>query len=270
MDTFRTCLPARGILAVSGEDRTAFLQGLVSNDVARLAPGSAQWAALLTPQGKYLFDFFLVADGEAILIDAEKALIEDLRRKLSVYRLRSRVVLTPRPELSVWVGTDAPPPGAVADPRLAEAGWRALRDTPLADASGTPDDYDRHRLALGLPDGRRDMVPDKSVLLECGFDELGGVDWKKGCWMGQELTARTKYRGLIKKRLLPVEIDGPAPAAGTVLQREGQEIGEMRSANSGRGLALIRLDRPWAEGPIEAGEARLSVRPPAWLRLAPG
>jgi folate-binding protein YgfZ len=130
--------------------------------------------------------------------------------------------------------------------------------------------YDRHRLALGIPDGSRDMVPEKSILLECGFDELRGVDWQKGCYVGQELTARTKYRGLIKKRLFPVRIDGAVPAPGTVVTLDGKEAGEMRSAQDGLGLALLRLDAVAAHrGRLSAAAATLVPLRPDWLQLEP-
>ena len=233
-----TLLPERGILAVSGPDRRSFLQGLVSNDVEKLAAGRAVYAALLTPQGKYLHDFIMVEQGEAIWLDAEAARLADLRRRLSMYRLRAKVEIAERPELGVAAvfGDGALPalglpdePGAVrpfgrtgsslVDPRLAELGARVIADrlrlARLAETGLTEADfaaYDRHRLALGVPDGSRDLVPEKSILLESGFDELNGVDWQKGCYVGQELTARTKYRGLIKKRLFPVRIEGPPPS----------------------------------------------------------
>jgi folate-binding protein YgfZ len=164
---------------------------------------------------------------------------------------------------------------AFVDPRLAALGVRCI--LPRADircvleGTGLPEDgfpaYDRLRLQLGVPDGSRDLVPEKSILLESGFDELNGVDWQKGCYIGQELTARTKYRGLIKKRLMPVEIDGPAPAPGTIVTADGREIGEMRSSRNEFGLALLRLE-PIVEGkPLKAGNTTLVPSPTSWMRL---
>ncbi len=256
-------LPSRAVLSVSGEDRVAFLQGLVSNDVALAAPGRAVWAALLTPQGKWLADFFIVSDGGRLLLDVEAAQRDDLARRLSRFRLRARVAVAPEP-LDVYAGWDgSPPPGAVPDPRLAEAGWRILgNDLPVsADAAK----YDAHRLRLGLPDGSRDMEAEKSTLLEAGFDELGGVSWTKGCYMGQELTARTKYRGLIKRRLVPVSAGAALPAPGTPVLRDGAEVGHLRSSRGTIGLALLRTDAVGAaldcEGPVAA-------QIPSWMRLA--
>jgi folate-binding protein YgfZ len=264
-------LPDRAVLEISGPDRAAFLQGLVSNDVVALAPGQACWSALLTPQGKWLADFFVVATDDALLLDAERAQVPGLLQRLSRFRLRSKVAL--RDASAAWhvhaAWGDAP--GAdgivVADPRLEAAGWRILAPAPLA-ADADALDYDRHRLALGLPDGSADMEAEKSVLLEAGFDELHGVSWSKGCFMGQELTARTRYRGLVKRRLIPVEAaGGPLPPRGTPLtDAAGAEVGEMRSGRDGIGLALLRIDA-LDRAPFAAGGAALTPRIPAWMRL---
>ncbi|WPB84524.1 CAF17-like 4Fe-4S cluster assembly/insertion protein YgfZ [Sediminicoccus rosea] len=260
-------LTERAVLEVTGEDRLAFLQGLVSNDVTLAAPGRAVWTALLTPQGKWLADFFLTAEADRLLLDAEAAQAGMLMQKLLRFRLRSKVALAP---LAGWVvqagwGDALMPAGATPDPRLAEAGWRWPTPSPLP-ADALPDDYDAHRLSLGLPDGSRDMQAEHSVLLEAGFDELHGVSWSKGCYMGQELTARTKYRGLVKRRLVPVAVEGPLPARGTPVTQGGAELGEMRSGRAGRGLALLRLPALSA-GPLECGEARLLPLVPAWMKL---
>jgi folate-binding protein YgfZ len=127
--------------------------------------------------------------------------------------------------------------------------------------------YDRHRLALGIPDGSRDLVLEKSILLESGFDELNGVDWQKGCYIGQELTARTKYRGLIKKRLFPVRIDGPSVASGTIVNLDGKEAGEVRSGRDGLALALLRLDAIETARPLSAGSATIAPLRPDWMRI---
>ncbi|UPY37851.1 folate-binding protein [Sediminicoccus sp. KRV36] len=263
-------LAERAVLEVTGEDRLAFLQGLVSNDVAMAAPGRAIWSALLTPQGKWLADFFLTAEADRLLMDAEAAQADMLCAKLLRFRLRSRVAMAVLPGWVVqagWGGA-APPPGATPDPRLPEAGWRWLTPSPVP-ADATPAAYDRHRLGLGLPDGSRDMQAEQSVLLEAGFDELHGVSWSKGCYMGQELTARTKYRGLVKRRLVPVEIEGPLPARGTPITlagvEEDAEMGEMRSGQDGQGLALLRLSALGQA--LRCGEAVLRPRIPGWMKL---
>jgi len=291
-------LEDRGILAVSGPDRRLFLQGLVSNDVEKLAPkelpGRAVYAALLTAQGKYLHDFIMVEVGEAIWLDAEAARLGDLRRRLAMYRLRAKVEIAERPELAVAAvfGEGAltalglsDEPGevrkldggvALVDPRLAGLGARVIVDRLRLASVGagfTQVDfaaYDRHRLAFGIPDGSRDLVPDKSILLEAGFDELNGVDWQKGCYVGQELTARTKYRGLIKKRLFPVQIDGPAPPPGTIVTADGRDAGELRSSRDATGLALLRLEAVDAGRTFVADAAAIVPLRPNWMRIESG
>jgi len=286
-------LDDRGVLAVSGPDRRPFLQGLVSNDVDKVSPSAARYAALLTAQGKYLHDFTMIEGGESIWLDAEAARLSDLKRRLSIYRLRAKVALAERPDLCVAAifGADAvaalglpSTPGAArsfhsgvvfVDPRLAALGARAILPSVEARASLTDsgiaevgfDGYDRLRLSLGISDGSRDLVLEKSILLESGFDELNGVDWQKGCYIGQELTARTKYRGLVKKRLMPVRIEGPSPSPGAVVTADGREVGEMRSSRDGLGLALLRIE-PVREGKaLAAGDATLVALKPAWMRL---
>ncbi len=284
-------LENRGILKVSGNDTVTFLQGLVSNDVSNVADDRTIYAALLTPQGKFLFDFFLYGQGGDILMETERDRMADLTKKLSMYKLRAQVDLEDVSDAwsvtAIW-GLEAPavcglsggPGTAVArpgglvtvDPRLEAAGVRAL--TP---ADGNPDlpgdtampaDYDIHRLILGLPDGSRDLVLEKSILLESGFDELHGIDWHKGCYMGQELTARTKYRGLVKKRLVPVTIDGALPTAGTPVMLEGKKVGEVRSGRDDRALALMRLEHlDFADATFTADGAAVAPKKPEWAEF---
>jgi folate-binding protein YgfZ len=285
-------LGARALLAVAGADRKSFLQGLVSNDVEKVDEGCAIHAALLTAQGKYLHDFFIAGLDETLLLDAEAARLADLKRRLSLYKLRSKVTLTERPELTVLAafgdgaaaslglpdesGAAAPFAGGIAfvDPRLAALGVRlavppaaieTLRAHGFAEAPFAA--YDRLRLEHGVPDGSRDLEIEKSILLESGFDELNGVDWQKGCYIGQELTARTKYRGLIKKRLMPVRIEGTAPAPGTLIRAGDKEAGEMRSSSEGLGLALLRLEAVAGSGALVAGDAHLIPVKPGWARF---
>jgi folate-binding protein YgfZ len=288
-------LEDRGFIAVEGEDAHSFLQGLISNDIEKAGAGRAIHAAFLTPQGKYLHDFFVVKMGEAFYLDCEAARLDDLKRRLSMYRLRAKVTLDDVSDaftaaalfgedagaafdLGTEPGTALPFAGGViyVDPRLATAGMRtmlpaagarqALADVGFEDAGREA--YDDFRLRLGLPDGSRDMVVEKALLLESGFEELNGVDFEKGCYMGQELTARTKHRGLVKKRLMPVDIDGPLPALGTPILCGGKEAGEMRSSHGARGLALMRLeylDKASGTGhDFTADGARLTPRKPGW------
>lgn len=280
-------LAHRGVIAVSGPDRVAFLQGLISNDTTKVAPGQAIWAALLTPQGRFLNDMFVAAndDGETLLLETDRERAAALARKLAMYKLRSQVKVEDRSatmEVAAvfGAGVDAgrlAHDGLVAfvDPRLPELGVRVLgpagtvaatlsslgcSERPLAD-------YDALRLGLGVPDGSRDLVVEKALLLENGFDELNGVDWQKGCYMGQELTARTKYRALIRKRLFPVRVEGALPAPGTAVLDGLEEVGEVRSGVEGRALAMLRLDAIGDGHVLTAGDARLVPEKPAWMRL---
>lgn len=254
-----TTLHDRAVLELSGEDRVPFLQGLVSNDVSGPAP---VWAALLTPQGKWTADFFVVPRGDALLLDVEAAQADAIQARLMRFRLRSRVAMA-RAALIVQAGWDEPmPDGAFPDPRLEAAGWRWLTATPLPGEA----DYDAHRLRLGLPGGSADLEEGASILLEAGFDELHGVSWTKGCYMGQELTARTRYRGLVKRRLVPVAVEGPPPPRGTPVLLDGAEVGEMRSARGARGMAVLRLPALGAAA-LECGAAVLRPEVPGWMRL---
>jgi tRNA-modifying protein YgfZ len=264
-------LPERGVIEVGGEDRVVFLQGLVSNDVTQVVPGRSVWAALLTPQGKWLADFFMLADGDRLLLDCERAQVPSLLQRLSRFRLRSKVTLRGVEEISVYAAWDGTPTPSVtgqatvaADPRLPEAGWRLLATTPLP-ATAFEADWDRHRLAHGLPDGSRDLEAEKTILLEAGFDELNGVSWTKGCYMGQELTARTKYRGLIKRRLVPVSVTGSLPPSGTPVLRGAADVGTMRSGRNRLGLAVLRIEA--LHDTLTCGGATLTARIPAWMVL---
>ncbi|HEY4161909.1 MAG TPA: folate-binding protein [Dongiaceae bacterium] len=297
--------PSRSVVAVEGEDRANYQQGLISNDTKRVSAERAVYSAFLTPQGKFLHDFTLIEQSgvegggvERYLLDPETARAADLVKRLSMYRLRSKVkVLDLGADWSVvlFFGADAlaklglaakagfaKPFGdgvAFVDPRLPDLGARAFlpKDQASALAAGAGftaallQDYDRLRIRLGVPLGSRDLTPEKAILLENGFEELAAIDWEKGCYMGQELTARTRYRGLVRKRLLPVEVSGPLPAAGTPLMLGDVEAGEMRSgaAQGDFGLAMIRLEhleRAKAAG-LTAGDSRLRPFVPEWMRL---
>ncbi len=259
-------LAERGVVAVTGEDRVAFLQGLVSNDVAGAGP---VWAALLTPQGKWFADFLVVPMPDRLLLDLPREDAGPVAERLSRFRLRSRVTLADVSEgWTIEAGWDsAVPDDGFADPRLPALGWRRI--VARGAAAGDPGAYDRHRLALGVPDGARDLDRDKTVLLEAGFDGLNGISWTKGCYMGQELTARTRYRGLVKRRLVPVALEGAPPARDAPVTLDGREVGEMRSGRDGIGLALLRVEATEAAG-LDCAGAVLRPRPPAWMRAPAG
>jgi folate-binding protein YgfZ len=265
--TMIACLPTRGVIGIEGPDRVAYLQGLVSNDVTRAKPGRAVWSALLTPQGRYLAEFFILDGDGTLLLDAPRAAVPDLIRRLSRFRLRSQVALRDRSdEFAVHAAWGGAPeaPGAIvaADPRLPEAGYRIVAPAPLAEAADETA-YRAHRLALGLPD-HDDLEPEKTLLMEAGFGELHGIDWDKGCYMGQELTARTRYRGLVKRRLIPIDAAADLPAAGTITAGE-REVGTLRTSLGRRGLALLRLDA--LSTPLNLGGIALTPDIPSWMTL---
>ena len=275
-----TLLPHRSVIAVGGADRAEFLQGLISNDTAKVGPGRAIWAALLTPQGRFLNDMFVVEDESGMfLIETERERAAALAKKLKMYTLRSKVTVEDRPagmEVAVVFEPDAeqvlPVAGATAfvDPRLPELGVRVLAPAGQAAAllklpEAPLAEYEALRLRLGVPDGSRDLIVEKGLLLESGFDELHGVDWQKGCYMGQELTARTKYRGLIKRRLFPVKVEGPLPPSGTPVQRDGREVGEIRSGQGDRAIAMLQLEA--ASGALVAENSRILPERPAWMKI---
>ncbi|WP_434614141.1 YgfZ/GcvT domain-containing protein [Azospirillum sp. B2RO_4] len=297
-------LDQRSVVAVSGEDRKAFLQGLVSNDVLRVTPDHAAYALFLTPQGKFLHDFSLVesdSGGDAVLLlDPETDRRADLLRRLKMYKLRSKIALEDRADrlrvavafgdgalealgLPAEPGAARPFAGGIAftDPRLPALGARlflpadgvaALESAGLTLRDVA--DYDRLRLSLGVPDGTLDLIPEKSIPLESRMDALNAISWDKGCYMGQELTARTKYRALIKKKLFPVTFDGPTPEAGTPVTLDGKDAGEIRSARDGAALALLRLEdvQRAAENGLtfQAGPVALTPHAPDWDRTSKG
>lgn len=277
-----THLPHRGVVEIQGEDKAAFLQGLISNDIHLVTPERAIYATLLTPQGRFLYDFFIMEKGGSYLLDVEAAHLETFVKKLSLYKLRSKVTLTHRPDLkvfAVWGDGIATTLGLLEeagaahnsvfmDPRLLDLGARAMSDVPPKNVqAATPEDYDLHRLRLGIPEGGDDLIPERAILLESGLDELNAISWTKGCYMGQELTARTKYRGLVRKRLFPVIIEGKAPEAGTEVLFEGDSVGEMRSHNTSNGLALLRVEAVKPGSEFTCGNALLKPYIPVWMRL---
>ncbi|WGW03719.1 CAF17-like 4Fe-4S cluster assembly/insertion protein YgfZ [Tropicibacter oceani] len=238
----------RTILRVSGPDTRHFLQGLVTNDVARLDSGLV-YAALLTPQGKYLADFFLVPDGEDVLIDADADQAPALMQRLAMYKLRSKVDIT-QTDLAVTRGTGTPPQGAYADPRHPSLGWRGYAGQPGQDA-----DWNALRVAACIPQSGIELTPD-TFILEAGFERLNGVDFKKGCYVGQEVTARMKHKTELRKGLALVTVDGAAPL-GSDITAEGKPVGTIYTQSGGRGIAYLRFDR--ASGPMQADGASLRL-----------
>jgi folate-binding protein YgfZ len=256
-------LPERALIRVEGPDWRPFLHNLLTNDVEGLEVGRLRFAALLTPQGRLLHDALVLAGETGALLDTAATGGEALLKRLTLYRLRAKVILetVPGPVHAAW-GED-PGPGWAPDPRLPELGWRSLYCG--GPTTATADDYDLHRLQLGVPDPARDAA-ESTYPIEANFDLLHGIDFKKGCFIGQETTSRMKRRGAIKTRMLPLLFDGPPPPVGAEVLAGDLRAGEVRSGREGRAMALLRLDR--------IGGAELSVdgrpvraEPPAWLPL---
>ena len=257
-------LEDRGVVSVSGEDATGFLQGLLTNDVERLGPGEARYGALLTPQGKILFDMIAVrAPGEepSYLIDCAAAQAADLAKRLGFYKLRAKVTIVDqsagRAVAAFW--GEMPPridDGLLfADPRDPRLGWRAILPRPVTAAVGLEhvDEYEGLRIAVGAPKGGLDFAYADAFPHDANLDLLHGVDFDKGCYVGQEVVSRMKHRGTARKRVARVKLAGPAPAPGTpVLDRE-LAVGALGSSSGREALALLRLDR--AEEAKAAGRA---------------
>ena len=240
----------RRIIRVGGADRVDFLQGLVTNDVTR-AP---VWAALLTAQGKYLADFLVVPQGDALLLDVDARLADDLLRRLSMYKLRAAVELAPT-ELQVTRGTGTAPDGAIPDPRHPALGWRHYGATEGDDGT----DWDAIRVAHAIPESLVELIPNETFILEAGFERLHGVDFRKGCYVGQEVTARMKHKTELRKGLVTVAIDGEAPVGTPILMADGREAGTLFTQSGGRAIAHLRFDR--MDGPLTAAEATVTALP---------
>lgn len=279
----------RGVVSVTGEDTRNFLQGLITNDIEKVSETRTIYAALLTPQGKFLHDFFIVKYKNLLLLECENSGIPNLINRLSKYRLRAKVNITDETnkfEVSVTFKYDGEEPlgqvGSTAirsdgvsfiDPRHRGLGERTIRliegnkatnaDTSVPNKN--LDAYETLRIVLGVPDSFADLVREKTMPLEVGFDELNGIDFEKGCYVGQEVTARMKHRNLVKRRLFPIEFDGDL-SPGAIVKAGEFDVGTIYSVMNGRGLALLRLEavtksRLWAEG------VNVTPRKPGWMTV---
>lgn len=283
----------RKVLRISGSEKRVFLQGLISNDVMRVSNKCAIYAALLTPQGKYLHDFFILEFKNDFYLDCEADRIEDLFRRFRMFKLRSdiQIEIVEQMTVTVFFGDyvyDQMPIGSsegeatnwldgvlFTDPRLKKIGTRAILPKNSLESSklgfqlilATFEEYDTLRINLGLPDSGRDLLIEKSILLESGFEELNGVDFEKGCYVGQELTARTKYRGLIKKRLIPVKFTGTPPESGTEIRKNNKKVGEIRSVSNSSALAILSLDSLDKPGQFIAGKTTLLPDKAEWANF---
>jgi hypothetical protein len=249
----------RALIGLEGSAATSFLQGLVSNDVAPLAaaPGIV-WAALLTAQGKYLADFFVVNDGARLMLDVKDDVAPGLLKRLNLYRLRADVRMTPL-DATVTRGLGPPPPGAYADPRHPALGWRRYGGP---DGGDPAIDWDAIRVDQLIPETGIELIPEESYILEAGFERLHGVSFRKGCYVGQEVTARMKHKTELRKALVRVQIDGAAEP-GTPVTDGGRAVGTLFTRVGDRALAHLRLDR--AAGEMQAAAARLRLDPASLL-----
>ena len=253
-------LPSRALVRVSGPDARVFLHTLLTQDVETLANGALRFGALLSPPGRLLFDLFLWGETDAVLLDVAADRREALMQRLAMYRMRARVEIAAdaRPVFAAWPG---PAEGFTADPRTAALGGR--RYGGAVEANATEDDWQAHRLAVGVPDPAADAGTDRTYPIEADFDLLGGIDFQKGCFIGQETTSRMKRRGDIRKRMLPIAFDGPAPAPGTEVLNGDLRAGEVLTGRDGAAMALLRLDR--LEGALTVDGRAATVRRPDWL-----
>ncbi|MBL8543669.1 MAG: folate-binding protein YgfZ [Hyphomonadaceae bacterium] len=259
----------RTLIRISGPDARSLLQGLLTQDLDRLDQTRVQYGALLSPQGKIAADMILWAEPEgAVIIDADPARGPDLLRRLGMYKLRANAAIEDVSDRLCVLVNDAPFQAARPDPRFpnGELGWRALA-APAQAADGAAW-LETRRLALGIPDLVRDAAPDEVFALEAVLEELHGVDFKKGCFVGQENVSRMKRRATTRKKFCPVTFEGPPPAYGTPLMAGAAEVGSIRSGGEGRALALVRLDRALAaDAPLTAEGRQMRLDPPSWLIL---
>jgi folate-binding protein YgfZ len=254
-------LDSRALVRVAGPEAKSFLHNLLTQDVETLTPGEIRFAAMLSPPGRLLFDLFLWGEDGAVVLDVAAERRDSLIQRLSMYRLRAQVEIAAddRPVFASWPGVAE---GFATDPRLAALGGRALG---ARTAGATEDQWDGHRLAVGVPDPARDAGSDRTYPIEANFDLLNGIDFQKGCFVGQETTSRMKRRGEVKKRMLPLAFDGPAPAPGTEVLNGELRAGEVLTGREGGAMALLRLDR--LDGTLTTDGRPVTVRLPEGVPL---
>lgn len=269
-------LPRRGVVAVSGPDAEGFLDGIITNDLAGVAPGGAGYGGLLTPQGKILFDFIVFRDGERFLFDLARSTIADFVKRLTFYKLRAKVELDDLSEAhrvgASW-GSRSPPSvdGLVAvDPRLKALGYRLIvaADQSLAvDGYALVDEptYDAHRIAAGVPEGGLDFAFGEAFPHDVDMDQLSGVDFDKGCYIGQEVVSRMEHRGTARRRIVRVLAASPIPPVGAEIVAGEKPVGVIATSADHAGLAMVRLDR--VKEAIDAGIPLLSRGLPVEIAL---
>ena len=252
-------LDSRALISVTGEDAKPFLHNLLTQDVETLADGELRFGALLSPPGRLLFDLFLLGQADGVLLDVATERRDALIQRLSMYKLRAKVQVADddRPVFAAWPEA---PAGFKPDPRTPLMGGRLYGEA-TADASEA--DYDAHRLSVGLPDPTADAPQYKTYPIEADFDLLNGIDFQKGCFVGQETTSRMKRRGTIKNRMLPLDFDGPPPVFGAEVLKGELRAGEVLSGQDGSVMALLRIDR--LDGDLTVDGRPVRLRKPAWM-----
>lgn len=262
-------LTDRAVVRLTGDERRSFLQGIITQDMDRLTPETAVFSALLTPQGKILTDFFVAETDNALLIDCDRVNAPALIKRLSLYKLRAKVSIDLDESLCVIAGDEKPSIERAAsyrDPRHEQLGWRTI------DSAGdyaANEQYDSTRIALGIPEFGRDFGPDEMFLLDVNYDALNAVSYKKGCFIGQEVSSRMKRKGEVRRRTLIAEFKEAAPEKGTEITAGAAKLGELMSCAGNLALASIRMDR-WQKAeaensPVECGGMALHLRVPEYL-----
>jgi len=255
----------RAVLSLEGLEAENFLHNLVTADILGLAEGAARYTALLTPQGKILFDFFVVKTANGYLLDCAASQLEELTKRLMFYRLRAKVAIAERKDLEVGVSPERPSGmTAYIDPRTPLIGWRVIAEKgKLPTGNG----YDQARIALGLADSDGDIGSGELFPHEANFDQLGAVSFSKGCYIGQEVVSRMEHRAAARSRILPATVDGAAPPRGTAIKSADKIIGSVLSSVGNSALALLRLDRmAEATQPLLTDAVRVHVHKPAWIK----
>lgn len=277
---FAAVLNDRGVIRVAGEDAPHFLHNLVTSSVEGLTQGTAAYAALLTPQGKIISDFFALRTVDGYLLDVPSARLEELKKRLTLYKLRAKVTIAAEDlaVAAVWGGSGGETLAAFEDPRLASLGLRAF--IPKNDAASvlkaqglevkSEEDFHAHRILLGIPEGGRDFAFEDAFPHEADMDQLGGIDFRKGCYIGQEVVSRTQHRATARTRVVPVNLSGSA-SSGTEIVAGEKTIGTLGSVSGTRALATIRIDRAddalAAGEAFKAGDAVVTFDKPGWARF---
>ena len=262
-----TPLNDRSLIKVSGEEAESFLDNILTCKVIDLEENEASFGALLTPQGKILFDFFLIKKNDGFVFDIATSLADDFTKRLTFYRLRAKVSIEPQSEItvnSIWDDDTINKQEAILDPRLKTMGWRDYSGkTPEGEAA----DYISHRINNGIPQGGHDFNYGDAYPHEVLMDQFGGVDFKKGCYVGQEVVSRMQHRGTAKKRIIIVKSKGQLPASGTTITADGKPAGTLGSVSGYIGLAMLRLDRIAKADTILADEIKLTAQLPNWVNF---